>query len=298
MGTRSRVRDKVASVVTWTCCPLGGGAIEGVGPVGRPRDEESKHADDGSLQLLTAPAVLVAVVLVMMLTACAGASGDEDRASDDGGVSTAAAVDESGGGQILPPEMTEDGRMLQPEGHEGIWFETAPSDPLARLVYESQRFVGDPVELELLGDRALMPEWADMPYPCSEGVMQRMGDIGLVEGVSDSFGEGYGVAGCVVRGEQSASEFGEIPESFMWAFYDEAYSSEIEILEKGVRGRSYEVSTKGLVPEVVGCVAIMRSGEDLVDVGASYGENYPGEGCYESELSIQIVLNVLGWHDD
>ena len=53
--------------------------------------------------------------------------------------------------------------MLQPAGHVGIWFETEPSDPLDRLVWKSQQFVGQPLELEPLGENARTPDSVALP---------------------------------------------------------------------------------------------------------------------------------------
>lgn len=97
--------------------------------------------------------------------------------------------------------------MLQPNGHQGIWFETAPGDPLGKLVYEAQRFVGDPVELELLGDRALMPEWADMPDPCSAEVMLRMGELGLASISEETGVTVFDLSYCGAMGEYNSENY-------------------------------------------------------------------------------------------
>lgn len=267
--------------------PRGWGGDRRVGPVGQSRDEVSKHADDGSLQLLMAPAVLVAVVLVMMLTACAGASGEEERAADTENVSAASADDEDGRGQILPPEVTEDGRMLQPEGHEGIWFETAPSDPLGKLVYESQRFVGDPVELDPIGERALLPQWEGMPDLCTGQVPDRLEELGVYQSAPAEPGLGIvacGGTGTVIshRGNmQTPIEWGAIEDLSAYEVYEE---SETDDTEDFVNGEM----------RVLGCTSFLSVSEERFYIYASTGEEGPEHGCRNASFLLRAVINVIG----
>ncbi|MGO1963437.1 MAG: hypothetical protein ACTH2B_06115, partial [Corynebacterium sp.] len=90
--------------------------------------------DDGSHRLLWLPCVVVVLVMVMMVTACSPADGEAGDGVDvaaaehsgDGAGEGEAALD----GMIAEPEVTDDGRMIQPAGHTGLWFETRPLDPM------------------------------------------------------------------------------------------------------------------------------------------------------------------------
>lgn len=281
--------------------------------MGLPRDEVSTHGDDGSLRLLAAPAVLVVVVLLLLVTACSGASGEESGSSGDGGDATPAAAAGDGGGdddadgdddaegddgaagaggQVQPAEVTEDGRMLQPNGHQGIWFETAPGDPLGKLVYESQRFVGDPVELELLGDRALMPEWADMPDLCTGEVLDRLKELGLRE--SHPTAIGAGIASCAGVAAINPDGMGDLGDINWGTVADlSAYDEGIRV---DVRFRDDFVSVDMLEP--IGCFSFVPSvAKDLYIYSSTWGSG--GErGCAQSASLLQALVNITGEVND
>ena len=279
-----------------------------MGPVGLPRDEVSTHGDDGSLRLLAAPAVLAVVVLLLLVTACSGASGEKTRASGDGGDATAVAAAGDGGGdddvdgddnaegddgaagaggQVQPAEVTEDGRMLQPNGHQGIWFETAPGDPLGKLVYESQRFVGDPVELELLGDRALMPEWADMPDLCTGEVLDRLKELGIMEAAPSVPGLGIVPCGGIGNVDPFNPERG--------VAVDWGTMNDLSGFEDGkMVDTDGEDELVNIYTEVLGCTSFMpSSGQDLY-IYSSLNNISGGHGCGRSSLFLQVVLNAIG----
>ncbi|WP_443342143.1 hypothetical protein [Candidatus Corynebacterium faecigallinarum] len=280
--------------------------------MGLPRDELSRRGDDGSLRLLAVPAVLVVVVLFFLVTACSGAGGEESGVSGDGsGESTAVASDDTGGVDddeggvgdgdgdgdarpVLPAEITDDGRMIQPEGHKGIWFETAPGDPLGKLVYESQRFVGDPVELEPLGDRALMPEWAEMPDLCTGEVLVRMNELELRNVDHDATPVDLGVVSCGVVGEGRSGGGGILDESFIWTIYDGKYREKTDIFGASEKGTFYEILVGGNLAENMGCVSINRGLPGGYELSASHLAIDVGDNCRGSEYSLQVVMNVVG----
>ena len=112
------------------------------------------------------------------LTAC-GSEGDEpaltgafaeteEQPTGDG------PVDNSGSGGA-----EGDGRMLKPEGHKGMWFETEPTDPWEHYVWASQKFVGDPIELPKLEGKAPDDPLAGLPDVCNEKVIERMEEVGF-----------------------------------------------------------------------------------------------------------------------
>ncbi|WP_147362849.1 hypothetical protein [Corynebacterium falsenii] len=78
------------------------------------------------------------------------------------------------------PVVTDDGRMLQPQGHEGIWFETEPDDPWGKYVWRSQKFVGDPLELPVLGESEMSgTKFEGLSDDCNSEVKQRLESIGF-----------------------------------------------------------------------------------------------------------------------
>ena len=185
--------------------------------------------------------------------------------------------------------------MIQPEGHTGIWFETMPSDPLEKLVYESQRFVGHPVELEPLGDKALMPQWADMPDPCHPEVMRRMGELGWEDLAADSERVyDLGMVQCGVIGK-SDHDLSSLPqEGFQWAVHDDV---EVKVGDETVEASAplhYGVANDGELAEIVGCIAVLRDFPDGFDSTAVFGSRVRPADCVESEYSMQVVINVNG----
>ncbi|WP_296214453.1 hypothetical protein [uncultured Corynebacterium sp.] len=125
------------------------------------------------------------------VTAC-GSAGDERALSgafaDTEELSTSKApVDNPDSG-----EAQEDGRVLKPEGHEGMWFETEPTDPWEHYVWESQKFVGDPIELPKLEGNSPNDPLAGLPDVCDEKVIERMKEVGFEHQSIDDDGLYYG----------------------------------------------------------------------------------------------------------
>ena len=96
-------------------------------------------------------------------------------------------VDNSGSG-----EAEGDGRMLKPEGHKGMWFETEPTDPWEHYVWASQKFVGDPIELPKLEGKGPDDPLAGLPDVCNEKVIERMEEVGFQLQSKDDDGLYYG----------------------------------------------------------------------------------------------------------
>lgn len=116
-------------------------------------------------------------------TAC-GSAGDERALSgafaDTEELSTSKApVDNPDSG-----EAQGDGRVLKPEGHEGMWFETEPSDPWEHYVWESQKFVGDPIELPRLEGKGDTQSFQGLPDICDKQVSTRLKELGFGQEIS------------------------------------------------------------------------------------------------------------------
>ncbi|WP_141741111.1 hypothetical protein [Corynebacterium sp. HMSC08A12] len=88
-------------------------------------------------------------------------------------------VDNSGSG-----EAEGDGRMLKPEGHKGMWFETEPTDPWEHYVWASQKFVGDPIELPKLEGKGNKQGFHGLPDICDSRVSVRLKEIGFEQEMS------------------------------------------------------------------------------------------------------------------
>ncbi|WP_420099896.1 hypothetical protein [Corynebacterium sp.] len=259
--------------------------------------QNSVAGDDGSHRLLIVPCALVVLVLVLMVTACSTVDG---QSGGGGGVAAVADVDgtddvpdggeSSDGGTLAEPEITEDGRMLQPDGHVGIWFETEPTDSLEKLVYESQRYVGQSVMLEPIGDRALMPQWEDMPDPCHPEVMRRMGELGF-EVVEDGGASTISVQ-CSVIGQPWGP--GAAFDTLIWGVDSEVgrISGGIENRPSGNNGIS--LVEGGGLSDVVGCIALFEHGQGNVFLWSSYPQLAQGMTCCHSEILLSIILNVGG----
>ncbi|MGP9723300.1 hypothetical protein ACT3SZ_04705 [Corynebacterium sp. AOP40-9SA-29] len=250
--------------------------------------------DDGSHRLLWLPCVVVVLVMVMLVTACSPADGETG-----GGVKAAGAGQDegpagdeelSGDGVIAVPEVTVDGRMIQPAGHTGLWFETEPTDPLEKLVYDSQRFVGQPVVLEPLGERAGLPEWEDLPDPCHPEVIMRMGELKLVplEGGEAAQGLAY----CAFYGEIE-DEYGDIVSS-LWGTWDERESFVGDYSLQRVTDLEYEFLDRGELADNIGCISVSPEPVRGFFIWSGAGELGDLDGCLGSNNMLQVYLNVVG----
>lgn len=249
--------------------------------------------DDGSHRLLWLPCVVVVLVMVMMVTACSPADGEAGDGVDvaavehsgDGAGEGEAALD----GVIAEPEVTDDGRMIQPVGHTGLWFETRPLDPMENLVYKSQRFVGQPVILEPLGERALMPQWADIPEPCHPEIENRIAQIGLDADVSP--GDGLGVTVCSVRPAESVEsglrpfEIGFVEDYRVFSQVDQ---DELDPLYGYLRLGA------GSKESAVGCVAVDHVAAGGYSVFSGSADNAANVECWRSVSALQLIKNILG----
>ena len=125
---------------------------------------------------------VVAAFMGMALASC-GAIEIDNQARREG-----EPGENSGESEVGTPTKGNDGRMVQPKGHEGLWFETEPADPWERYVWLSQKYVGDPVVLGQLEEGEAAPPFVGEPDICSDSVVERMGELGFsrMDGVDSS----------------------------------------------------------------------------------------------------------------
>lgn len=112
------------------------------------------------------------------LTACGSEGGEPVLtgafAETEGTLTGDGPVDNSGSGGA-----EGDGRVLKPEGHKGMWFETEPTDPWEHYVWASQKFVGDPIELPKLEGKGKKQSFHGLPDICDSRVSARLKEIGF-----------------------------------------------------------------------------------------------------------------------
>lgn len=249
--------------------------------------------DDGSHRLLWLPCVVVVLVMVMMVTACSPADGEAGDGVDvaaaehsgDGAGEGEAALD----GMIAEPEVTDDGRMIQPAGHTGLWFETRPLDPMDNLVYKSQRFVGQPVVLELLGERAMMPQWEDMPEPCHPEIDNRIGQIGLDVDVSPD--DGLGIAFC---GLVAADSINSGIRTFDIGFVED-YRAFSKIDQDDLDPlHGYLRLGAGSEELAVGCIAVDQVAVGRYSAFSGSADSAANVECQRSASVLQLFKNILG----
>lgn len=258
--------------------------------------QDSVVGDDGSHRLLVVPCALVVLVLVLMVTACSSVgerAGAGESSGEEEWPTAAAAAPPVGEGVDEPVVVvTEDGRMIQPTGHTGLWFETEPADPLEKLVYESQRFVGHPVALEPIGERALLPQWEDMPDPCHPEVIRRMEELGFE--VLERGEVGPGQVQCAMIPVVGESPMALSVRGIIWA----VDSNIEEVIDPAVAtldlASGYELVAEGPFAEVAGCVAIDRLRDPELSLRATHTSGEKEDGCNESTASLQVIINSLG----
>ena len=166
--------------------------------------------------------------------------------------------------------------MLQPQGHEGIWFETEPDDPWGKYVWRSQKFVGDPLELPVLGESAEFGAGLKgLPDYCAPEVERRLESIGLK---AMEINERPGLRRCLVRNDPIT-----LPTEHHFSFavwYSETWplapSSEVrpEDARSGVRD-SFSIPGMGIPRD---CVAMIANREPEV--------------IFATQLEATLLLNL------
>lgn len=247
---------------------------------------------------LRRPVVSIAVVLA--LAGCSG--GGSGDAGEDAEVATAAGTTSGvadGSSSAVPmdpdavieaPVVTDDGRMLQPEGHVGLWFEMEPEDPLEHLVWASQRYVGQKVVLQPVGDRAVLPQWADMPDACDPEVIARMEALGLEELVDSE--TGIGLVQCSLISDWSEGVLGTAG-SILWG------ARQVEDVQDEIGVSASDDVTlislkEGNLADAIGCtsIGIMSGGKYVFYVAT--GDVSKADQCRSSALAAQLVINLMG----
>lgn len=231
---------------------------------------------------------LLAAPLVGILFVSSGCSSSGSGDADVEDAAAASSVDADAAVEV--PVTTEDGRMLQPAGHVGIWFETEPRDPLDRLVWKSQQFVGQPLELEPLGDAARTPDSVDLPNVCAPEVFERLETLGLVRGVGSDVGLEYVV--CAITGTKSDPAVRHI--RFLWGV---AMSVDPLLGEDGVTSldeSGVEVLGSGGYSVEAGCIALGRSTRGDRTIFAYSKKLDPSVECGGPIRGQQMIINSIG----
>lgn len=231
---------------------------------------------------------LMAAPLVGALVMVGGCSSSGGGDADVEDLAAASSVDPDASVEV--PVTTEDGRMLQPAGHVGIWFETEPSDPLDRLVWKSQQFVGQPLELEPLGDAAWSSAGAELPDLCDSEVFARVETLGMKRGDQSDFGPEFKV--CSAFGVGVNASIRDI--GLVWGA---ATAADPFLGEDGVPTRDdsgIDVLDQGGYSDLVGCVAFRSVKSDGVTLFAYSDKEIPTVECDEAIAEYQIIQNSIG----
>lgn len=255
------------------------------------RPDRQRGRPRGRLRALLLPTLVAAVLVVGGCSGSGDAGGHGDTVLAPGGTtdpSVRPLADEDV--TIERPVITDDGRMLQPAGHVGLWFETEPEDPLDHLVWVSQRYVGDPVPVKQLGEDAWSPAGAHLPDVCAPEIVQRMVDMGLDSPFDKDIGPEY--VQCAVAGPAEDLKLRDIV--FMWGS-----SESVDVISQ--RGAvtapdewGYEFLTEGGLAESLSCIALRRS---FSEEGAiiSHPMDISGfQGCDSARKISQTVFNSMG----
>ena len=104
-----------------------------------------------------------------------GTESEESQSIESGGEQGQRESSVSGHAKEVNSELP----VPRPAGHQGIWFETEPSDKWERYVWKSQKYVGDPIVLPPLREREVPDNYVGKPDICSDEVRERMKDIGF-----------------------------------------------------------------------------------------------------------------------
>ena len=125
---------------------------------------------------------VVASVLLIFFGFAVAACGNEEAegaVSGDYAKTGGLSTDDFPVDNQAPEGAQADGRMLKPEGHKGVWFETEPENPWEHYVWESQKYVGDPLELPKLKGQRPNDPLEGLPDVCDEKVVERMKEVGF-----------------------------------------------------------------------------------------------------------------------
>jgi hypothetical protein len=226
--------------------------------------------------VVVALAVIAALVMTLM-TGCGSQSGD----SGDGTDSTVTANE----------QQVKEG-VPQPPGHVGLWFGEEPQswDRLNHLVWASQRYVGDPVELPKVGDRAMGPEARDLPDVCDQQVMDRLEALGLRPLSPSDVGYKYTQCSAIGRPEEESLDGISI---YWGSLSDVGMISDQEPDGLSVRNGTETLDT-GEIADVFGCVGLRRPFSKEGAVFSYFGRLSTYGTCSQAEMIIQMVFNTFG----
>ena len=69
--------------------------------------------------------------------------------------------------------------MLEKNADGGIWFDEEPQDPLEKLVFASQRFLDEPLQLRPIEGEGVDPAFVGKPDICDPQAAERLASIGI-----------------------------------------------------------------------------------------------------------------------
>ena len=183
----------------------------------------------------------------------------------------------------------------RPEGFDGIWFEKEPYGRREHVVWESQRFVGEPVDIPKLKQGQVKGEFVGLPDICGPVVRERMAELGYTddEGLDSNYDYRYGCT-YVNYGVERAEQLDTIAASLGTPMGDlEEYRGEID----------YQLSRESTLvviasnPDAVACVARgtrLRDEHRLYVQSGNINVKSREANCKNSAFYWQVFNNVLG----
>jgi hypothetical protein len=214
-------------------------------------------------------ALVIAATASMLISACTDGGGDS---------ATADVVSSSVEGIPRPP------------GHEGLWYGTEPRLPLDHLVWASQRYIGDPVAVPTVGDRAKGPEARDLPDVCDSQVVGRLVDLGLQAGAEPDAGHRY--VQCSVLSDYTHPGLRGI--DFLWGAVADADILSGQVSDDVSDANGIYLLETGPIAEEYGCVAIQHPFSDEGAVFTYFGSLADYDECDDVAKIMQVIFNILG----
>ncbi len=95
------------------------------------------------------------------------------------GRGTGGADDSSSGRPGAQEKGRPAGEGARPAGHEGLWFDSEPTDPWDRYVWKSQKYIGKGGDIPKLGPGTADKAFWGLPDLCSRQMQLRMKDVGF-----------------------------------------------------------------------------------------------------------------------
>ena len=203
--------------------------------------------------------------------------------SDSAGSGSGSSTEEDsgqGGG-------TDVGDVLEKNADGGIWFDEEPQDPLEKLVFASQQFVDQPLQLRPIEGEGVDPAFVGKPDICDPQAAERFEALGISKSTGLSTFDDETVYFCSYTVDQGMDYYASIiighPNYSVKDLVLKQHSPDLVDIESG----KPEPECTALLSDPDGNL-LLTSYEDLSRTFDSSGK------CRNSELVRQLIINVQG----